>query len=1250
MFYLFGKCIYDRYYVRKPRFVPDSWDEQELFTQDYDTFDDVSELEHTSWWTHETINNFFPPAYIQRYCAVANILDGYKGSLRKIVDFGCAELGFLVYMKALPEVQEIFCVDVDKEVLERNEKKAEPLITERLSSRERDLTIEICEGSVTDNDIKLKHVNAVICIELIEHLYPDTLIDLPFNIFGYIKPDVAIITTPNVEFNVVFPHLSGFRHSDHKFEWTRKQFQDWAQNIVERYPYYSVTFHGICNGPEGTEDFGALTQMAVFHRILPRNRANIEILVPDEYIQLRGRENLFNTIAKYHYSSGHDTRTDEQKILDDAIYYIHFLSYSINDDESGNNEIYLDRLLRFMTKYTITIETLRSILTDAGWNIEDREDGAVLLSPLHSDNDESDFDDDYYMEIENGEWENEYENTNEEHDVINRENTWNYVPNLPNETPADANEEYAFQQNARTESWNEESNVTNEENRLDYVTNSPINDIPSDTNEEYLFEQNLDTESWHNSPNYTNEDRWDYESSLVVNEVPADINEEYSSLQDPHIGNWHEEPSIIIPENCSINQENTYLFDGENSLIEEFQSSEESDTIHNNDKHLGVKSTTESAYVERELPSNSIPLTLNEIEVEAQETSFNMSSAAFNNSSQLRNSTDNITIESALQNDQKDLRSVQGIASNYQIHRPLSRSSTSPVSLYFSSELNASLQDFSTYYQNESSVNNQCLLNTTFHQSEIPTEETMNRQKFIGEDIPCFKESLPEKDTQKSEKSFSLHMKRANCNVDEREISDNQIDSDITDMTSPEAYSSSLNKPKYTSSPHTKMSATNIVKKSSKSRELIPAKNSNVLLGTTEEIEETASSTSDNSLLGTSHKFNNSITKTIEVHATPLNGDIKNTSRYDVDFSASNSTQQKLCLENENISGVGNSISTELIQDTNEKFVKNDIINYEFDDTQNLDTHHVLSLLSNESIKDKTVYCTLAKTDHIEAKAHLESGISDLAQSSIKKKGLNPPRELLSSKSQSVSKYSSSDCAKETSVLRNDRFVPCKSSEDTSNVHFMSVLKSDENVGTSKDIPNIPGLVSNIEAKPSSPLETPPSSWSPEIMDSGYPNSASAQDITPEYDLSSIAQDHIPDSESPSIAEAPRIGVLEPIEVENGDLANNNRDDEGNNMMAVDANDIDDLQPFIDVLENDLENENDIYIMQNGFPIWLLRILDMANPLDFDIQAEQDLRIPDDVADDANYVGHDEGFDSSSSESESDVAYNEMENDNGRDK
>ncbi|KAG5341005.1 HENMT methyltransferase, partial [Acromyrmex heyeri] len=1159
--YLLGKCIYDRYRVRKTRLLPDVAYEEELFRYDYDALDD-SELENTLWWTHGTIGNFYPPAYIQRYCAVMNVLDEYKGKLWKIVDYGCGELGLLLYLKGISEVEQILCVDVDREVLERYKEKAAPLTTELLSSRERKLTIEICEGSVTDNDVKLKNANAVICIELIEHLYPDTLIDLPFNIFGYIKPEVAIITTPNVEYNVVFPHLSGYRHPDHKFEWTREQFQDWAQNIVVRYPYYRVTFHGICNGPEGTEEFGALTQMAVFHRISPRKDSRLEILMPDEYIQLKGQHSLFNTVATYKYSTGHDIRSDEQKVLDEAIYYINYLSYDINDeDEPRVYEIYLDRILSFMTKYTISTETLRSILIDAGWSIVDRENGPANLH------------------------------------------------GSPNFT---------------------------DEDRWDYE--SGINETPAYIDEEYLSTQNLDTENWFEERNFTDVmNRWDNKSDdSYINQV-LDANE-YSSAQNPHIENWHEEPSIIIPENCSINQENTYLFDGENDLVEESQPLKEPYATNDDIKQSGVRNVDSLVYTERELPSNSIALTLNE--VEAQVTASNMTAAALNNSLTLKTSDDDVTIESALlQNDQINLRTMEGVASmsNFQSHMSVSRSSTSLRTLYFSSEMNNSLQDFSTCYQNESSINNQCLLNSTFHQSEMATGAAMNTEDSTAKDISCFKESLPKKNTQ-DEINFLLHT------PDKNQIYE---DNDMTNVMSLDVYSFN-NKPKYTSSPHTKTPTTHIVNKSLKYRELKSAMNSSVLLDTPEEIKEIVSDIIDSILLKSSQESNSSITETIKPHATSSSSNFTNASRHDIDSSASNSTQQNLCLENKEFSDVDNSISTELIQGTNKEFTENNI-NHEsiVNDIQNADASYVSSL-GNECInhKDKSVYCTLAETDL--TKAHLENIISDLAQLSIKKKGLNPPRELLNSKSQSISKYSSSDCAKEISVLKNDKFVPCKSSEDTSNV-FTSALKNEENVSTSKDVSNAAG-VNNVEVKPFSPLETPPNSWSPEIMDSGYPNSVSAQDITPEYELPSIAQDYIPDSESPSIAEAPRLGVLEPIEVENGDLANNNRDDEGNNMMAVDANDIENLQPLIDVLENDLENENDIYVMQNGFPIWLLRILDMANPLDFDMQARQNLRVPDEAADDVNYVGQDEGFDSSSSESESDVAYNEMENDNGHGK
>lgn len=64
----------------------------------------------------------------------------------------------------------------------------------------------------------------------IEHLFPPTEINLPFNVFSYIQPKIAIFTTPNVDYNILFGKMeleNGFRHDDHKFEWTRKQFSDW---------------------------------------------------------------------------------------------------------------------------------------------------------------------------------------------------------------------------------------------------------------------------------------------------------------------------------------------------------------------------------------------------------------------------------------------------------------------------------------------------------------------------------------------------------------------------------------------------------------------------------------------------------------------------------------------------------------------------------------------------------------------------------------------------------------------------------------------------------------------------------------------------------------------------------------------------------------------------------------------------------------------------------------------------------------
>lgn len=56
---------------------------------------------------------------------------------------------------------------------------------------------------------------------------------LPVIIFGKIQPFIVIITTPNVEYNVVFDMGERkFRHEDHKFEWTRAEFETWSAFVT----------------------------------------------------------------------------------------------------------------------------------------------------------------------------------------------------------------------------------------------------------------------------------------------------------------------------------------------------------------------------------------------------------------------------------------------------------------------------------------------------------------------------------------------------------------------------------------------------------------------------------------------------------------------------------------------------------------------------------------------------------------------------------------------------------------------------------------------------------------------------------------------------------------------------------------------------------------------------------------------------------------------------------------------------------
>ena len=81
-------------------------------------------------------------------------------------------------------------------------------------------------------------------------------------VFGDAAPGTVIMTTPNVEYNIRFTTLpaGAARHRDHRFEWTRAEFQAWATRVGAEYGY-DVRFL-----PVGTEDaeVGPPTQLGIF--------------------------------------------------------------------------------------------------------------------------------------------------------------------------------------------------------------------------------------------------------------------------------------------------------------------------------------------------------------------------------------------------------------------------------------------------------------------------------------------------------------------------------------------------------------------------------------------------------------------------------------------------------------------------------------------------------------------------------------------------------------------------------------------------------------------------------------------------------------------------------------------------------------------------------------------------------------------------------------------------------------------------
>jgi 3' terminal RNA ribose 2'-O-methyltransferase Hen1 len=199
----------------------------------------------------------------QRHHEILSVLQTHGA--RKVVDLGCGEGKLLRELLKQPNLEKIIGMDVSHRSLEM---AADRLRLDRLPPRMQQ-RVELLHGSLMYRDQRMDGVDAAVLCEVIEHMDQPRLEAMEKVVFWSMKPKLVIVSTPNSEYNAMWESLTAgsMRHKDHRFEWTREQFQAWANSICSRFGY-ACEFRNI--GESGTSsdgrDVGSPTQMGVFVR------------------------------------------------------------------------------------------------------------------------------------------------------------------------------------------------------------------------------------------------------------------------------------------------------------------------------------------------------------------------------------------------------------------------------------------------------------------------------------------------------------------------------------------------------------------------------------------------------------------------------------------------------------------------------------------------------------------------------------------------------------------------------------------------------------------------------------------------------------------------------------------------------------------------------------------------------------------------------------------------------------------------
>ncbi|MFN8074177.1 MAG: 3' terminal RNA ribose 2'-O-methyltransferase Hen1 [Kineosporiaceae bacterium] len=192
-------------------------------------------------------------------------LDAVLTALREagaatVADLGCGEGVLTAALLADRRFTHVTACDVSIRALQTAARRL------RLDNAPEHLTkrLTLAQSSLVYRDERLRGLDAAVLMEVIEHVDPERLPALERAVFGEARPATVVVTTPNAEYNVRFPSLpaGSMRHRDHRFEWTRAEFEAWAAGVGAAHGY---TSRFVPVGPFDDE-VGAPTQLAVLTR------------------------------------------------------------------------------------------------------------------------------------------------------------------------------------------------------------------------------------------------------------------------------------------------------------------------------------------------------------------------------------------------------------------------------------------------------------------------------------------------------------------------------------------------------------------------------------------------------------------------------------------------------------------------------------------------------------------------------------------------------------------------------------------------------------------------------------------------------------------------------------------------------------------------------------------------------------------------------------------------------------------------